>query len=283
MTELTFGRFIVSCTLRSTSPVFPSSGLDSNGLRLFGLPGLAGLLEPATSLSACSFPGKRTISVLWVSNLSLKSGWLWTNKGFSLVAPSSGLVFWWWEWWPPGLFVSCGLSSVHVFREDAETDTAGVCNLSTSYSDVGFACGLFCRGLAAPCGYGFNGLVEPWNPESWWRFGFVVLDPMLQLEREEVDVVSLVVSFDTAEPNRIGLSVPVVVSPCCCCCCCRWEWWDALIVFTVVLWTQQLPNMNVSTHTPTCVPSDLMHSHTNIHVPSLLSEPGTLQGFGLIL
>lgn len=46
---------------------------------------------------------------------------------------------------------------------------------------------------------------------------------------------------------------------------------------------QQLPNMKVSTHTPTCVPSDLMHSHTNMHVPSLLSEPGTLQGFGVIL
>lgn len=54
-------------------------------------------------------------------------------------------------------------------------------------------------------------------------------------------------------------------------------------MFTVVLWTQQLPNMNVSTHTPTCVPSDLMHSHTNMQVPSLTSEPGTLQGFGVIL
>lgn len=58
---------------------------------------------------------------------------------------------------------------------------------------------------------------------------------------------------------------------------------DAVIAFVVVLCTQQLPNMNVSTHTPTCVPSDLMHSHTNMHVPSLDSGPGTRQGFGVIL
>lgn len=51
------------------------------------------------------------------------------------------------------------------------------------------------------------------------------------------------------------------------------------------LCTQQLPNMNVSTHTPTCVPSDLMHSQTNMHVPWRLIPlwPGTRQGFGLIL
>lgn len=38
--------------------------------------------------------------------------------------------------------------------------------------------------------------------------------------------------------------------------------------------------MNVSTHMPTCCPSDLMHSHTNMQVPSYEFP---VHGFGLIL
>lgn len=60
---------------------------------------------------------------------------------------------------------------------------------------------------------------------------------------------------------------------------CCWE----VTLLSVALCTQQLPNMKVSMHTPTCVPSDLMHSQTNMHVPSVPFGPGTLQGFGLIL
>lgn len=164
MTELTFGRLIVSCTLRSVSLL--SSGLDSEGLWLFGFPGLPGLFDLFDSMtlsSACSFPGNRTINVLWVS-LSLKPGWLCTGTGLSLTV-FSGLIFWWLSWWFPGLFVPCGLLSTHVLD-----DTAGVCCLLTSCSDVGLACGLFCKGLA-PCENGFIGLVELpvelWDSENW--------------------------------------------------------------------------------------------------------------------
>jgi len=222
MTELTFGRFIVSWTLRSTSSVFPSSGLDSKGLWLPGLPGLPCLfrsLESTTSSSACSFPGKRTIKVLCVSSLSLKPGWLRTDDGLSLGVPSSGLVLWWWEWpgWWPGLFVPCGLPSAHV-SVDTE-NTAGVCSTSISCSDVGLACGLFCKGLPTPCEYGFIGLVElsePWDPEKWWRFDFAVVDAVEENPKREVDV-NLMVSFPIGSArSNPGLSV---VPSCCCWCC----------------------------------------------------------------
>lgn len=49
---------------------------------------------------------------------------------------------------------------------------------------------------------------------------------------------------------------------------------------SVRLCEQHEPNMNESMHTPTCWPSDLMHSHTNIQVPSI---PLTVHGFGVIL
>lgn len=50
--------------------------------------------------------------------------------------------------------------------------------------------------------------------------------------------------------------------------------------FSVRLWPQHEPNMNPSMHIPRWVPSDFMHSHTNMHVPSTWL---TLHGFGLIL
>jgi hypothetical protein len=54
----------------------------------------------------------------------------------------------------------------------------------------------------------------------------------------------------------------------------------AKMAFSVTLCAQQLPNMKVSTHIPTWRPSVLIHSQTNIHVPS---TPFTEHGFGLIL
>lgn len=48
----------------------------------------------------------------------------------------------------------------------------------------------------------------------------------------------------------------------------------------VRLWPQHEPNMKPSMHIPRCRPSDFMHSHTNMHVPS---TPLTVHGFGLIL
>lgn len=44
-------------------------------------------------------------------------------------------------------------------------------------------------------------------------------------------------------------------------------------------YAQQLPNMNRSMHIPNGVPSDLTHSHTNMHLPSW---PLTRHGFWLI-
>lgn len=44
--------------------------------------------------------------------------------------------------------------------------------------------------------------------------------------------------------------------------------WDTITSSAVMLWEQHEPNMNESTHMPTCCPRDLMHSHTNMHVPS---------------
>lgn len=48
----------------------------------------------------------------------------------------------------------------------------------------------------------------------------------------------------------------------------------------VKLWAQHDPNINVSMHIPTCWPSDLMHSHTNMQVPAYELP---IHGFGLIL
>lgn len=50
--------------------------------------------------------------------------------------------------------------------------------------------------------------------------------------------------------------------------------------FSVRLCAQHEPNIKESTHIPMCCPSDLMHSHTNMQVPS---KPCEEQGFGLIL
>lgn len=50
-------------------------------------------------------------------------------------------------------------------------------------------------------------------------------------------------------------------------------------IFSVKLYAQHDPNMNESTHIPICWPSDLMHSHTNMHVPPY---PLAVHGFGLI-
>lgn len=50
--------------------------------------------------------------------------------------------------------------------------------------------------------------------------------------------------------------------------------------FVLKLWPQHEPNINESTHMPKCCPSDLMHSHTNMHVPSNVF---TVHGFGWIL
>lgn len=44
-------------------------------------------------------------------------------------------------------------------------------------------------------------------------------------------------------------------------------WCDVSTRFSVTLYAQHEPNINESTHIPICWPSDLMHSHTNIHVP----------------
>lgn len=91
----------------------------------------------------------------------------------------------------------CGLA------HDVEDGIAGVCDLSTSCSDVGFACGLFCKGRASPLANGFIGLVEPPTWDTEWRPGRAVLDVVHaeELERE----VSLVDSFP--EKSRLGLSV----------------------------------------------------------------------------
>lgn len=55
--------------------------------------------------------------------------------------------------------------------------------------------------------------------------------------------------------------------------------WCGSTIFSVKLYAQHEPNINESTHMPICWPSDFMHSHTNIHVPSY---PFAVQGFGLI-
>lgn len=44
-------------------------------------------------------------------------------------------------------------------------------------------------------------------------------------------------------------------------------WWWVSTRFSVRLSAQHEPNINESTHIPTCWPSDLMHSQTNMHVP----------------
>lgn len=56
-------------------------------------------------------------------------------------------------------------------------------------------------------------------------------------------------------------------------------WCDVSTRFSVTLYAQHEPNINESTHIPTCWPSDLMHSQTNMHVPPY---PFAVHGFGLI-
>lgn len=53
-----------------------------------------------------------------------------------------------------------------------------------------------------------------------------------------------------------------------------------VISFKLSLCPQQEPNRKPSTHVPRCLPSVLMHSHTNMHVPS--SPIAFEHGFGLI-
>lgn len=55
------------------------------------------------------------------------------------------------------------------------------------------------------------------------------------------------------------------------------EW---VISLVVSLCPQQLPKRNPSTQVPRCFPSVLMHSHTNMHVPS--SPTAFVHGLGLI-
>lgn len=57
-------------------------------------------------------------------------------------------------------------------------------------------------------------------------------------------------------------------------------WRCGTTIFSVKLCAQHEPNMNESTHMPMWRPSDLMHSHTNMQVPSYVF---TKHGFGLIL
>lgn len=54
---------------------------------------------------------------------------------------------------------------------------------------------------------------------------------------------------------------------------------DGRTAFVLKLWPQHEPNINESMHMPKWSPSDLMHSHTNMQVPS---SAFTVHGFGWI-